>query len=78
MITPNAKRHEVWLSRVSGDYRFEAEPRVSGYHHVRTVDWLGWLDRDASWMSDQLKAIEQPGLVTELYNREWWWRQYRP
>jgi len=76
IVTPNANRREVWLSIVTGDYRFDPEPSIAGYNHTRTVDWLGWLDRDAHWMSDQSKAIEHPVVLVELYNREWWWRQY--
>lgn len=76
VITPNTRRHEVWLSIVTGDYRYDPQPSVDRYVHTRTVDWLGWLDRDARFMSDQLKAIDQPVALTELYNREWWWNQF--
>lgn len=77
IVTPNASRREVWLSIVTGEYRFDAEhPRIEGYHHTHTVDWLGWLDRDAAWMKDQLKVIDQPVTLAELYNREWWWKHF--
>ncbi len=75
VVTPNVKRHEVWLSLVAGDYQFDADPVVDGYRHTRPVSWLGWLDRDARWMVDQLKALDQPVALIELYNREWWWKQ---
>jgi hypothetical protein len=77
IVTPNAARREVWLSVVTGGYLFDAEqPRVDGYFHTRTVDWLGWLDRDAPFMKDQLKVIDQPVVLAELYNREWWWKHF--
>lgn len=75
VVTPNAKRHEVWLSLVAGDYQFDPDPAIEGYCHTRAVSWLGWLDRDARWMVDQLKALDQPVALIELYNREWWWKQ---
>ncbi len=75
VVTPNAKRHEVWLSLVAGDYQFDPDPAIDGYRHTRPVSWLGWLDRDARWMVDQLKALDQPIALIELYNREWWWKQ---
>jgi len=77
IVTPNANRREVWLSVVTGGYCFDAEhPRIDGYFHTRTVDWLGWLDRDAAFMKDQLKVIDQPALLAEIYNREWWWKHF--
>ena len=77
IVTPNASRREVWLSVVTGSYQFETEqPRIDGYFHTRTVDWLGWLDRDAAFMKDQLKVIDQPVLLAEIYNREWWWKHF--
>ena len=75
VVTPNVKRHEVWLSLVAGDYQFDPDPVVDVYRHTRPVSWLGWLDRDARWMVDQLKALDQPVALIELYNREWWWKQ---
>jgi predicted Mrr-cat superfamily restriction endonuclease len=75
VVTPNSHRHEVWLSVITGSYQFDENPRIAGYSHTRTVDWLGWLDRDAAFMKDQLKVIEQPTTLAELYNREWWWKQ---
>ena len=77
IVSPNANRREVWLSVVTGVYRFDAdEPRIDGYFHTRTVDWLGWLDHDAAFMKDQLKAIDQPAILAEIYNREWWWKHF--
>jgi hypothetical protein len=74
VVTPNDSRHEVWLSVVNGDHRFDPEPTIGRYGHTRTVDWLGWLDRDARFMTAQLKVIDQPAMLIELYNREWWWK----
>jgi len=77
VVTPNANRREVWLSVVTGEYRFDAEnPRIASYVHTRTVDWLGWLDRDAAFMKDQLKVIDQAVALAEIYNREWWWKHF--
>lgn len=77
IVTPNANRREVWLSVVTGGYQYDADqPRIEGYVHTRTVDWLGWLDRDAAFMKDQLKVIDQPVALAELYNREWWWKHF--
>ena len=74
IVTPNKSRGEVWLSVVTGDYQFDPQPKIARYFHTRTVDWLGWLDHDAPWMKAQLKVIDQPLTVAELYNREWWWK----
>ncbi|CAB4863268.1 unannotated protein [freshwater metagenome] len=75
VVTPNPKRHEVWLSLVAGEYLYDPNPAIDGYRHTRPVTWLGWLDRDARWMVEQSKAIDQPVALIELYNREWWWKQ---
>ena len=77
VVTPNPKRREVWVSVVTSEYRFDAEhPRIDGYFYTRTVDWLGWLDHDAGFMKDQLKVIDQPVTLAEIYNREWWWKHF--
>src|SRR4051794_19505757 len=34
VVTPNNNRREVWLSTVTGDYRFDPEPRIPGYSHT--------------------------------------------
>ncbi|MCU1398583.1 MAG: hypothetical protein JWN62_1692 [Acidimicrobiales bacterium] len=73
VVSPNPARHEVWLGLVSGGYEYSAEAQIAHYQHTRRVDWLGWLDRDAVWMRDQLKSIERPVRMVELYNRDWWW-----
>ncbi len=74
VVTPNTNRGEVWLSVITGSYQFDPYPAIDGYFHTRTVDWLGWLDREARWMNDQLKVIDRPVMLAELYNREWWWK----
>jgi predicted Mrr-cat superfamily restriction endonuclease len=75
IVSPNERRHEVWVGMVAGEYQYNQQPAVAGYEHTRQVDWLGWLDRDAAWMRDQLKSLERPETVFELPSREWWWRQ---
>ncbi|MEO6124345.1 MAG: hypothetical protein ABIR32_11600 [Ilumatobacteraceae bacterium] len=76
IVSPNNARREVWLGVVTGEYRHDREhPKVAGYQHVRDVDWLGWLDRDAVWMRDQQKSLDRPQTMYELPSREWWWRQ---
>jgi len=77
VVTPNTSRREVWLSVVTGEYRFDRdEPRIDGYFHTRSIDWLGWLDQDAAFMKEQVKVLDQPVMLAELYNREWWWKHY--
>ena len=73
VVSPNIARREVWLGVIIGDYTYSEEPVIAEYGHTRAVDWMGWLDRDAEWMRGQLKSIEQPPVMFELYSRDWWW-----
>lgn len=75
VVSPNPKRHEVWVGAVSGDYEYTESPRVAGFQHTRAVEWKGWLDRSAPWIKDQLKSLDRPGIMYELPGREWWWHQ---
>jgi hypothetical protein len=75
VVSPNSRRREVWVGIISGDYEFTDQPKVHRYCHVRSVEWLGWLDRDAAWMRPQLKSIDRPPTMYELPSREWWWSQ---
>jgi predicted Mrr-cat superfamily restriction endonuclease len=72
VITPNGTEHDLWVSMVTGPYEYLAEPPVPGYHHVHTVDWMGWLDRSDSWLQHKLKYLDVSGAVIELRDTEWW------
>jgi hypothetical protein len=73
VVSPNPARREIWLGILTGDYGYSEQPTVAHFLHTRTIDWLGWLDRDAVWMRPQLKSIEVPAMMVELYSRDWWW-----
>lgn len=72
VITPNALEHDLWVSMVTGPYDYLENTPVAGYPHTHTADWLGWLDRDASWLQHKLKYIDVPGAVVELRDTDWW------
>ncbi|MCU1396676.1 MAG: hypothetical protein JWM34_5104 [Ilumatobacteraceae bacterium] len=75
VVSPNPRRHEIWLGVVAGEYQYAEEPAVEGYQHTHQVEWKGWLDRDAVWIRDQLKTLDRPLVMYELPAREWWWHQ---
>ncbi len=72
VITPNALEHDVWVAMVTGPYEYVAETPVPGYQHTHTAEWLGWLDRSASWLQHKLKYLDVPGAVVELRDADWW------
>jgi len=72
VITPNGTEHDLWVSMVTGPYEYLAEAPVPGYHHTRTAEWLGWLDRSDSWLQHKLRYIDVSGAVIELRDTDWW------
>lgn len=72
VITPNALEHDLWVSIVTGPYEYLEETPVPGYQHTHTAEWLGWLDRDASWLQHKLKYLDVAGAVVELRDADWW------
>jgi hypothetical protein len=75
VVSPNPSRREVWVGTIAGEYERSDDPRVDGFAHSRAVDWIGWLDRDAAWIREQIKSLDRPQVLYELSNREWWWDQ---
>jgi hypothetical protein len=75
VVTPNAPHRELWVSIVTGPYGHHDDPVVSGYHHTRTADWLGWWDRGSSWLQRKLTYIDTPAVIVELRDPEWWFEQ---
>ena len=75
VVSPNNRRREVWVGVVTGSYEYSEHPRVDHCSHTRTVEWLGWLDRDAVWMRDQLTSLDRVAVMYELSSREWWLHQ---
>lgn len=75
VVSPNTRRREVWVGVVTGGYEYSEQPRVERCSHTRAVEWLGWLDRDAVWMRDQLTSLDRTPVMYELSSREWWLRQ---
>lgn len=75
VVSPNTRRHEVWVGVVTGAYQYSDQPAVPHIPHTRAVEWLGWLDRDAAWMRDQLTSLDRSPLMYELSSREWWLQQ---
>lgn len=75
VVSPNNRRHEVWLGVVTGGYEHSDQPAVPHVPHTRSVEWLGWLDRDAAWMRDQITSLDRPSVMYELSSREWWLHQ---
>ena len=75
VVSPNPRRHEVWVAVVTGGYEYSDQPAVPHVPHTRAAEWLGWLDRDAAWMRDQLTSLDRAPLMYELSSREWWLRQ---
>ena len=75
VVLPNTPDREVWLAVVTGPYEFGENPTVANYHHTRTVEWLGWLDRSAPWLQNKLKYIDTPAKLVELRDPNWWFEQ---
>ena len=74
VVSPNDDRHEVWLGTVAGDEQVLTDPDTGRTARSRSIDWIGWLDRDAPFMRDQWKSIDRPLAQYELFNRDWWWK----
>lgn len=75
VVVPNLAQHELWIATVTGGYEYTPEPAVPGYQHVRTAEWLGWVDRNASWLQHKTKYLEVSGAVVELRDAPWWFDQ---
>ncbi len=45
VLTADAEASEVLAGVVDSGYRFTSAPEVSGYHHVRSVVWIGRVPR---------------------------------
>lgn len=75
VVTPNAADHDVWFSMVTGPYEFSDDPAVVAYEHTRTADWVGWTDRNASWLKHKLRYLDAPTAVVELSEASWWMEQ---
>lgn len=71
VVTPDAARREIWFAEVVSDYRFEANPSVNGYFHVRDVKWLGAMDRDLLPEQRRLEVSRRPTIVKDL-DFDWW------
>lgn len=72
---PNPSEREFWLFSVTGGYEYTADPAVPGFHHTRTVELVGWLDRGTAWMQHKLAYLDAKGLVVELRDPGWWFEQ---
>jgi predicted Mrr-cat superfamily restriction endonuclease len=75
VVVPNLSQHELWIADVTGPYEYVAEPAVAGFQHVRTAEWIGWVDRNASWLQHKTKYLEVSGAVVELRDAPWWFDQ---
>jgi hypothetical protein len=75
LVSPDAAAREVWFSVVTGGYEYVDEPAAPGYRHTRTVEWLGWADLHARWLSPRMRYLDVPGEVFELRDPGWWFEQ---
>jgi hypothetical protein len=75
VVTPNMADREVWVSIVTGPYEYVADPPVPRYQHTRAANWLGWIERDASWLRHKLPNLETPMAIVELRDPNWWFAQ---
>jgi hypothetical protein len=75
VVVPNPREREFWLFSVTGGYEFASEPTVPGFHHTRTVDLVGWIDRGSAWLQHKLTYLDAPALVVELRDPGWWFEQ---
>jgi len=71
VVTPDAANHQVWFAHVASDYRFEADPPVNGYFHVRDAEWIGAMDRDLLPEDRRVEASRRPTIVQDL-DFGWW------
>lgn len=79
VITPDTASREILGGEITGPYEFAENPAVPGYHHVRTVVWLGRIPR--SDLSQQLLRsvgapipLYQPGTQAQLAALALWHR----
>jgi predicted Mrr-cat superfamily restriction endonuclease len=71
VVTPDARRGNVWLATVTSDYMYSPTPPVAGYFHWRWVTWLGAIDRDHLPAARRTEVSRRPTIVRDL-DYDWW------
>jgi restriction system protein len=46
VLTPDGGTRELLIGRVAGDYEYQPEPAIPGFHHVRRMEWQTRRTRD--------------------------------
>lgn len=75
IIVPNLADRELWAVMVTSPYEHQSDPAVPRYHHVHEATWLGWIERDASWLRHKLQYLETSAVIVELRDPDWWFSQ---
>lgn len=72
VITTHLETRSIYFGEVTGDYRFADPSPVSGFLHLRPVDWFGTLNRDTGLPAKRRSDIDKQPTFYALTDQEYW------
>lgn len=71
VVTPHLAERRVFFGEITGDYFYEKKSRVPDLLHLRSVRWLGDVERD-SLPAERLQEIDLPPTFYEVASQDFW------
>jgi predicted Mrr-cat superfamily restriction endonuclease len=71
VVTPHTEERRVFFGEVTGEYTFEDPAPIPALPHMRTVRWLGDVDRD-SIPAQRRKELDLPSTFYVLASTQDW------